>query len=120
MRSAVLLAAAAALGGCLSSPDYDDTPPDVEPRDLDAIRQKSQLDNALSGLAGCNCVTTITPRMVRVVVHAGSKGLPDAALLKRMSERIVEVAGIDPRQHLITTSAGVVLFVNGAPVSRPP
>jgi hypothetical protein len=117
MRSApkLVLLSLLPLAGCYSSPDYDR---EVEEPDLsvvDRIRQQNDLETVLSSISGCNCTVDIRPKFVRVQVLPGPKGLPDAPIVRKMSDRIVETTGVPPSLHLITAPGGKLLFAGGEP-----
>jgi hypothetical protein len=110
----LLIAGSLAVPACLSTEDYDHEQEDANRSIVNQIREGNDLEFALSKLSDCNCSVSVEPKLVRVRVYPGPKGLPDAAVLARMSERIQEMTGTPPAQQIILSSQGQVLFYNGS------
>jgi hypothetical protein len=115
MRLAAVLLAVAPLAGCLSTEDYDREHDAPDGGLIQQLREKNQLETTLSNLAGCNCTVDLQPRLARVTVLPGPKGLPDADLLRRMMDRVTEMTGTPPAQQLFVAPGGRILVSGGVP-----
>jgi hypothetical protein len=115
-----LLLSLAVLPACLFGHDHDE-PDDLDDRGaevLDDIRRQLRLEDDLSELTGGTCRAQIGRGSVDVRVLPGARGLPDAAMLRRMSERITLHTGLRAEHQIIRTVEGRVLFANGAIVGN--
>ena len=104
-----------ALAGCLSTEDYDREHDAPNGGLIQQLREKNQLESTLSNLSGCNCTVDLQPRLARVTVLPGPKGLPDADLLRRMMDRVTEMTGTPPAQQLFVAPGGRILASGGVP-----
>ncbi len=115
MKRAALLIALLPLAGCLSTEDYDHEEETTDSSLLFRLREKSHVETTLTKLSGCNCTADIQPKLVRVSVLPGPRGLPDDDMLRRMSGRVTEITGMPASQHLFVAPGGRVLFSGGIP-----
>jgi hypothetical protein len=115
MRLVAALLAVAPLAGCLSTEDYDREHEGADGNVIRQLREKNQLETTLSNLSGCNCTVDLQPRLVRVTVLPGPKGLPDVELLRRMMGRVTETTGTPPVQQLFVAPGGRILVSGGVP-----
>lgn len=104
----------AAPSGCLLPSDDEESPDARADADVAAIAQKARLQDDLTRLAGGECEVDVREELVNVRLTPGPGGLPDAAVLRRMSRRITELTGTAPEQQVIVATSGRALFVNGA------
>lgn len=113
--TAFLSVAAAVPTACSHEIGPDDEPGGHSAEGFTRIRQQQVLMDDLTALAGGECDVDVLENAVRVRLLPGPRGLPNAATLRKMSDRITEVTGIPPRSQRMVTEKGRVLFANGAP-----
>lgn len=111
----IFAVALAAVPACFFEVGHEDEPEGSSLKDVSVYVQQSHLMDRLTAIAGGECQVEIA-ELVTVRVSPGARGVPDTAMLRRMSEEIIAETGKPARDHLILTDQGRVLFANGAPV----